>query len=98
SATGSFNRTNTYQWNLKHSVSPSSAQFTSGSGNTQKFTHTLTACRTLLNQMDSFGVGGQVCVTNGGSADTMNLAIVVKVQYQVGGGTYQELTSAVPTV
>jgi uncharacterized protein YkwD len=92
SATGTFARTNTYTWTLsQQTVSPTSAQFTLGS--TQKFTHTLTARRTLSQMDTGFGVNGQVCVTNGGSVATDSLIVAVQLQSQVGGG-YQDLGSA----
>jgi hypothetical protein len=76
-------------WSINKSVSPSSWDLFQGDSGTSQYTVSVTK-----NVVTKKVVSGQICVTNGGSFATENLKIVDEVQYKVGGGQFQTLTSA----
>jgi uncharacterized protein YkwD len=91
-ASGTFTRTNEYDWRLSKSVLP--ARATIARESKQTFTYTLRACRTQTST-ETFGARGQICVTNGGGQATVGLTIRAKVQRRLGTGPWQDVPGAV---
>jgi hypothetical protein len=88
-ATGFFEKTITYDWDIQKTVDPTSISICSGETGSVYYTISLT--KTQVSEVDVYGVRGTVTFTNGGAEETENLKIVVKVLYKTGGGPYQEL-------
>ncbi len=94
-AVGFFERRIVYDWTIVKSVLPTSIEIKPG--NSGSVTYTLTATRTG-SQTDTFGVRGQICVTNGGDRTTENLKLVDRVQFKIGNGQFQDLGGATQTI
>jgi len=91
-ATGFWNQQTEYDWGLEKLVNPTAV--TIPRGESVSVTYTITAERTKPSETDTYGVSGQVCVTNGGEVTTENLKIVDQVQYKDRSGQYQDLSGA----
>jgi len=87
-AAGHFERT--FHWTIDKSVSPSHQDLFVGDSGTANYTVSVTKDAGT----DSILVDGEVCVTNGGSVTTENLAIFDQVEYKVGSGQFGPLASA----
>lgn len=79
---------NQYDWNVETSIDPTSVVELSH-GDTATQTYSLAATRSD-NIKETFGIYGEVCITNTGFDDTQDLAIHAVVQTQVGGGEYTD--------
>jgi hypothetical protein len=89
SATGFFERIVNYDWSITKSVSPTDLTIKKG-GPAGTVWFTITATRTKVSDVSTYGVHGSICITNTGSADTENLRIVDKVQYKSTYGSYSD--------
>jgi hypothetical protein len=87
SATGHWTRT--FRWTIDKSVSPDTLDLFVGESGEVQYTVTVTKD----SGTDAAYVDGEICVTNGGSFATENLSIIDEVQYKVGGGQFQQLTT-----
>ncbi len=87
-ATGHFTRT--FHWTIDKKVAPDTWNLFTGDSGTSQYTIAVTKD----NGTDTFSVDGQICVTNGGAASTENLSILDVVQYKIGAGQFQDLTSS----
>ncbi|RJF72384.1 hypothetical protein D3875_13320 [Deinococcus cavernae] len=90
-ATGYTHTTTTYTWTLQKSVNKIGLEVPHGSTGTLGYT--LTYTKTLGGTVKTYGVQGEVCVTNGGSVATENLKIVDNLMYKTGSGPFQILKS-----
>jgi hypothetical protein len=61
-----------------------------GLDETEQVTYVISAIRTQLPTTDTFGVRGEICVTNGGDVPTFDLEIVDWVQTKNGLGPFQD--------
>lgn len=95
-ATGFFERHLTYDWSLTKSVDP--AELLLKPGESATVAYTLQATRTLVSQVDTTGVRGELCVTNGGDRPTEQLKLVDQVQYKTGSGKFLPLPGATATI
>jgi hypothetical protein len=86
-ATGHFTRT--FHWTIDKKVTPDTWNLFTGDSGTSQYTIDVTKD----NGTDTFSVDGEICVTNGGSVATESLSIVDVVQYKIGSGQFQDLTS-----
>jgi len=91
-ATGFWNQQTEYDWSLQKLASPTGV--TIPRGESVSVVYTITTERTKASETDTYGVSGQVCVTNGGEITTENLKIVDQVQYKDRSGQYQDLSGA----
>ena len=85
-----------YDWSVTKQASPSSLEIQRGE--TRPVQYTITATRAAPTTTDIFSARGQVCVTNGGGVKTQGLKIVDQVQYQTGGGPFQDIPGATQTI
>ncbi|OGC81870.1 MAG: hypothetical protein A2V81_04740 [Candidatus Abawacabacteria bacterium RBG_16_42_10] len=90
SKTADGHMTRTYDWTIEKSVSPSSLDMFRGDSADVEYTVTINKDEGT----DTYSVSGEICVTNGGEVSTENLTIVDEVQYKVGSGQFDELTSS----
>jgi len=79
----------TYDWTVEKTANPDTVLLSTGSS--QDVTFTITATRTKVSER--IGVRGEICVTNGGAEATEGLKIVDVVQYKIGSGQFQTLTT-----
>ncbi len=86
-ATGHIERT--FKWTIAKSVTPVTWNLFQGDSGTSQYTITVTKDAGT----DVSYVSGEICVTNGGAVATQNLKIVDEVQYKVGSGQFQTLTT-----
>ena len=91
-AAGFWNEQIDYDWSLKKLANPTAV--TVPRGESVLITYTITAGRAKASETDTYGVSGQVCVTNGGDLTTENLKMVDQVQYKDRSGQYQDLSGA----
>jgi hypothetical protein len=91
-ATGFWDQQTEYDWTLQKLANPTGV--TIPRGESVSVTYTITVERTTASETDTYGVSGQVCVTNGGEVTTENLKIVDQVQYKDRSGQYQDLSGA----
>lgn len=90
-AAGFFERRISYNWGIDKSVNPDSLSM--GQGETKSVTYTINVTRTLGQTTDTYGVRGEICVTNGGAVATDSLTITDVVQTKVGGNPYSDYKS-----
>jgi hypothetical protein len=91
-AAGFWNEQIDYDWSLEKLANPTAV--TIPRGESVSVAYTITAERTKASETNTYGVSGQVCVTNGGEVTTENLKIVDQVQYKDRSGQYQDLSGA----
>jgi hypothetical protein len=91
-ATGFWNQQTEYDWSLQKLANPTAV--TLSRGESVSVAYTITVERTKASEADTYGVSGQVCVTNGGEVTTENLKIIDQVQYKDRSGQYQDLSGA----
>lgn len=83
-ATGYWERSVTYDWTLRKTVTPASALLAPGASAT--FDYTLTATRVPAGASESAGVRGQICVKNLGNVDSQGMTVEDVVQASTNGG------------
>ena len=91
-ATGFSNKQTEYDWSLQKLANPTGV--TISRGESVSVAYTITVERTKASETESYGVTGQICVTNGGEVTTENLKLVDQVQYKDRSGQYQDLSGA----
>src|SRR5438874_10237529 len=92
--TASGHMRRTFHWTIDKSVSPASWDLFSGDDGTSQYGIAVTKD----GGTDEFLVSGQICVTNGGSANTENLQIVDQVEFKTGSGQFGDLSGASQTI
>lgn len=95
-ATGFWDKQITYDWTIDKTVDP--AEIDICSGNTGSIYYTITLTKTQVGEVDVYGVRGTITVYNGGAVATENLKLVDQVEYQTGGGPYEDLPGATQTI
>ena len=89
-AAGFYERRITYIWTIDKSVTPTTLEI--GRNATQQFTYEIHTSRTPSLPTDTFGVRGEICVTNGGAVATEQLTIVDVVQSKpMGPGQFEDV-------
>ncbi|NPV67354.1 MAG: hypothetical protein HPY64_09450 [Anaerolineae bacterium] len=83
-----------FEWTIEKSVTPATWNLFTGDSGTSQYTITVTKSAPV----DTYGVSGQICVTNGGSVTTENLKLVDQVEYKTGAGQFQPLPGASQTI
>jgi hypothetical protein len=86
-ATGHWTRT--FHWTIDKAVSPDTLNMFTGDSGSVLYTITVTKD----SGTDAILVDGTICVTNGGAVPTENLTLWDDVEYKVGAGAFQVLTS-----
>jgi hypothetical protein len=87
-ATGFYERRIQYRWILEKSVTPQIVEI--GLGDTQEVTYEITTSRSP-SVTNTFGVRGEICVTNGGAVPTEQLTIVDVVQSKKAGEQFADV-------
>ena len=87
-ATGFYERRIQYTWTITKDVDPKSIAI--GLGATGQVTYQITTSRTP-SITDTFGVRGEICVTNGGDRPTEGLTIMDVVQSKNKGEQFQDV-------
>jgi hypothetical protein len=88
-ATGFFERRIQYTWTLTKDVDPKSVEI--GLGDTKEVRYEIQTFR-VPSVTDTFGVRGEICVTNGGDRPTAGLTIFDVVQSKKSGEQFQDVT------
>ncbi len=91
-ATGYWERE--FEWTIDKSVTPATWNLFTGDSGTSQYTITVTKS----GPVDTYGVRGEICVTNGGDRTTENLKLVDQVEYKTGSGQFQPLWGASQTI
>ena len=76
-ATGFYERRIQYNWTITKDVTPTTVEM--GLGGTEEITYKITTVR-VPSVTETFGVRGEICVTNGGDRATEGLVILDVVQ------------------
>lgn len=95
-ATGFWERRIDYDWTISKSVNPTSVEVKPGE--TGWVTYSIVVTRTVASDVETIGVRGEICVTNGGDVTTENLKLVDQVEYKNGPGQFQALVGASQTI
>jgi hypothetical protein len=85
-----------YDWTLTKTMMPSTIEV--DRNQVGQVNAVLTATRQLTTEYDVYGVAGTVTVLNGGAVATQNLQVTVVVQYKVGSGQFQDLSTSTTTL
>ncbi len=91
-ATGYWERE--FEWTIDKSVTPATWNLFTGDSGTSQYTIEVTKSAPV----DTYGVRGEICVTNGGDVATENLKLVDQVEYKTGAGQFQPLVGASQTI
>ncbi len=94
-ALGFSSRRVVYTWNLVKTAVPPSVEIKPGQ--TATINYTITATRTLVSDVTTSGVRGQICVTNFLSVPTQGLKIVDQIRYQ-SGGAFMDVPGAMQVI
>lgn len=95
-ATGFWDVTVEYDWSITKMVTPTVA--TIARGDSADFEYWIDVTRSETSRVESRGVRGQICVTNGGERSTENLKLVDQVEWKMGGMPFEPLPGASQTI
>jgi hypothetical protein len=77
-----WERRTEYDWTIEKAADPISLDICSGASG--MITYTLTATRTLASESEVFGVQGEICISNTGTASTEEMSVVDEIWSKTG--------------